>query len=247
MASDFTLGLDLGQTSDPSALAILKSSIPTGEGGAMARDHRGGWLLAYDCVHLERFPLGTSYPAIIARVEELVANPKLGSRPRMVIDATGVGRPVVDLFLNQRMAAELAPLTITAGFESRQDRWNNTHTRAYWVPKLELASTVQALLQMRRLKVVPRLDLAETLKRELLDFQVKVTAAANETFGAWREGAHDDLVLAVAMAAWVAERQAARVVTPTRDRPDLAALKQVAMARRAMPWLSPFPVRGARF
>jgi hypothetical protein len=38
------------------------------------------------------------------------------------------------------------------------------------------------------------------------DFQVKITAAANEVFGVWREGQHDDLVLAVAIAAWLAER-----------------------------------------
>ena len=36
-------------------------------------------------------------------------------------------------------------------------------------------------------------------------FQVKITAAANATFGAWREGSHDDLVLAVAMACWYGE------------------------------------------
>jgi hypothetical protein len=35
---------------------------------------------------------------------------------------------------------------------------------------------------------------------------VKITAAANETFAAWREGAHDDLVLAVALACWHADR-----------------------------------------
>jgi hypothetical protein len=34
---------------------------------------------------------------------------------------------------------------------------------------------------------------------------VKITPTANEAFGAWREGAHDDLVLAVAIAAWEGE------------------------------------------
>ena len=42
--------------------------------------------------------------------------------------------------------------------------------------------------------------------RELTTFQVKITPAANEVFGAWRQGAHDDLVLAVAIAIWQAER-----------------------------------------
>jgi hypothetical protein len=41
----------------------------------------------------------------------------------------------------------------------------------------------------------------------------KVTASGNEAFAAWRERDRDDLVLALAMACWLAEeawRQAAR-------------------------------------
>ncbi len=37
------------------------------------------------------------------------------------------------------------------------------------------------------------------------NFKVKITTSANETFGAWREGQHDDMVLSVAMAAWLGE------------------------------------------
>jgi hypothetical protein len=207
MATDLIMGLDLGQAADHSALAILSESPVLESDGRIATDHRGGILFRFDCVHLERFPLGTDYPAIIGRVEELVRSPRLQPRPRLVIDATGAGRPVVDLFLNAKLPVEIAPLTITAGSEVREARWNVTTTRAYWVPKIELVSTVQALLQTRRLRVVPRLALADVLKSELLGFKIKITSSANEAFGAWREGAHDDLVLAVAMAAWVDERQ----------------------------------------
>jgi hypothetical protein len=43
------------------------------------------------------------------------------------------------------------------------------------------------------------------LARELAAFQVKVSTSAAEEMGAWREGAHDDLVLAVAVAMWLGE------------------------------------------
>ena len=36
--------------------------------------------------------------------------------------------------------------------------------------------------------------------------EVKVSAAGNEQFGAWREGQHDDLVLAVALACWAVDK-----------------------------------------
>ena len=74
------------------------------------------------------------------------------------------------------------------------------------MPKKELVASLQVLLQTRRLKVAKTLPEAATLVRELETFRVKVTEAANETFGAWREGQHDDLVLAVALAAWMGER-----------------------------------------
>jgi hypothetical protein len=40
------------------------------------------------------------------------------------------------------------------------------------------------------------------LVKELMNFRVKITAHANDTYDAWREETHDDLVLALAMACW---------------------------------------------
>jgi hypothetical protein len=47
--------------------------------------------------------------------------------------------------------------------------------------------------------------MAEILVRELLNFRVKISDLGHDTYNAWRESEHDDLVLAVAIAAWVAE------------------------------------------
>ena len=49
------------------------------------------------------------------------------------------------------------------------------------------------------------LPLAQVLVRELQTFTVQITDAGNETFGAENGRAHDDLVLAVSLALWVAE------------------------------------------
>src|SRR5258706_560131 len=43
--------------------------------------------------HVQRWPLGTSYPAIVARVREILDTPQLRGRTTLVLDATGVGRP----------------------------------------------------------------------------------------------------------------------------------------------------------
>jgi hypothetical protein len=45
------------------------------------------------------------------------------------------------------------------------------------------------------------------MTEELLNLQEKITAAANETYGEWRSGKHDDLALALAL--WYAPRHVA--------------------------------------
>jgi hypothetical protein len=67
-------------------------------------------------------------------------------------------------------------------------------------------AAVQTLLQNGRLQIAEALALAEVLKRELPSFRVKVDPrTAYDSYEHWREQDHDDLVLAVACAAWFRE------------------------------------------
>ena len=186
----YYLGLDLGQAHDYTALTIARK-FPR---PAPAR---------YEVPWLERFPLGTSYPAIVAavaaRCRRLAAQGDAGGRLRLMVDATGVGRPVVDLLRRERLPVALIAVTITGGDTA-------THDRDNWrVPKRELVSVAQVLLQSGRLKVAEALPDTATLTRELLNFQVKISEQAHDSYGAWREGTHDDLVLATALACWAGE------------------------------------------
>ena len=71
------------------------------------------------------------------------------------------------------------------------------------VPKRDLITVTQVLLQDGRLKVAASLPEAETLRRELLNFRVKINPqTAHDSYEHWREGEHDDLVLSVSMGAW---------------------------------------------
>ena len=65
--------------------------------------------------HLERLPLGLDYPAMVDRVSDLVSRPELSHCTTLIVDATGVGRPVVDMLRGARLPCRLMPVTITGG------------------------------------------------------------------------------------------------------------------------------------
>jgi hypothetical protein len=73
------------------------------------------------------------------------------------------------------------------------------------VPKKDLVGVLQVLLQGKRLKVAQGLEFAGTLADELQQFRMKTVPLTDDVIE-WRERPHDDLVLAVAVAAWQGER-----------------------------------------
>lgn len=209
----FTVGVDLGQTTDPTAIAVVEREFVPGGVVRLNRANKDGtdtqlWdqeprndRETYVLRHLERLPLGTSYTAQVAYVGGVLARPPLSTTPRteLIIDQTGVGRAVFDMFVE----SGLRPVgcTITGGE-------NETHTHEGWrVAKLQLVSRLQAMLHSGQLEIAADLPDLAALKAELQNFRVNFTAIGNMTFAA-RVGAHDDLVLAVAIALWYAEHRA---------------------------------------
>ena len=115
----------------------------------------------------------------------------------LIVDGTGVGAPVVDMF--KRSGLYLIPIVIHGGGQITRDK-------TLRVPIRDLVGILQVLLQTKRLKIAAGLPDVRTLVEELLNFQVKISDVGHDSYGVWREGVHDDLVLAVAMACWVAEK-----------------------------------------
>lgn len=191
MKPDYVLGLDLGQAQDYTALAVLERP---------PYDVRDKEKPVFALRHLHRFPLNTPYTTIVPEVAKLASTPPLAGSP-LVIDHTGVGRALVDMLKKSRTGGRLVPVTITAGHAITEPEHGYYH-----VPKKELVTCLQLILQARRLKVPRNLPEAGTLVEELQNFKVKITPSANEVFGTWREGDHDDLVLAVVLACWWAEK-----------------------------------------
>lgn len=167
----YTIGADLGQAVDYTAISVIENTA------------------TLDLRHLERIPLGESYTGVVDRLTALTASLP-GSR--LVIDNTGVGRPVADMLRDR--GADPVPVSITAGKRT-------TFTDGvYRVPKRELVRGVLTALENGALRIAADLPYADALKAELAAFQATFTAKGSTVFGGKRE--HDDLVIAVALAVW---------------------------------------------
>jgi hypothetical protein len=229
----FILGLDLGQSQDYAALAGTKRLpslvAPHDDRKLAGRPRR---QFRYEVNGLKRWQLKTQYLEVAAEVCRMFAGPPLAGHA-LAIDATGVGKPVVEevcrllrdevtcpackgsgaveivreLSPCENCAARgkckprcrVVPITITpgSGFTPEPDG-------GFRVAKKSLVSTLVVLFGGERLKI-GQSQWTGILTKELENFRVKISASANETFEAWRERDHDDLVLALAIACWVGE------------------------------------------
>lgn len=190
------VGLDLGQSQDFTAIAVLahRQHIVDCEmkGRTATRLH--------DVVHLSRFRLGTSYPDIVDAVGRMMKSlPASPLAPVLLTDATGVGRPVIDLL--RKSGLKPIAVTITGGSEE-----TSSGDFDHRIPKRNIVSTLQVALQSERLKIARGLPDTDNLINELANFKMKVLASGHESFEAWRESIHDDLVLATGLATWFCER-----------------------------------------
>jgi hypothetical protein len=94
----FYLGVDPGQSVDPTGIAIVREVDRVFQVG-----------------HLARLPLGTPYPGVVWHVKSLLGHPILRNRTEVVLDETGVGKAVRDLFADQ--GVDPVAVAITAGID----------------------------------------------------------------------------------------------------------------------------------
>ena len=196
----FYLGLDLGQRQDHSALAIVERR----ERGAgqfnyvdwrVAQAPERGQLVVR---HLERMELGTPYIDVVRRVVEVVGKPSLAGKKRLVVDATGVGMPVVEMLVAAKPGCEVMPVMMTGGAAEHHDG------RVWLVPKIDLMAGLQSLIEREQLGIARRMRESGRLVKELMSVTATVRKSRRLRVGAEGSGDHDDLVVAVALACWAA-------------------------------------------
>jgi hypothetical protein len=218
----YSVGVDLGQSNDPTAVAVLEKKIvppasalfaPVGESPSN-RLVEGD--IVYDLVYLKRPKLGTPYDVIARRVADLIcelepqgAFGELG-QVTLSVDGTGVGRAVVDLldaeFKRRGATSKAVPkvdfrrVSVTG---SQGTLKRPTRTDGYWsVPKKDLIFPAVAAFQQGKIRIGRVAD-REALVDELKNYRSKVNiSTGNLAFEPWRESQHDDVLFATCLALW---------------------------------------------
>jgi Terminase RNaseH-like domain len=218
----YSVGVDLGQAADFTAIAVLEKVIvpPRHALFSPVGQHPGNRLvegdIVYDLVYLKRPKLGTPYDVIARRVADLIcelepqgAFGELG-QVTLSADGTGVGRAVVDMldteFKRRGATSKAVPrvdfrrVSVTG---SQTTLKRPTRTDGYWsVPKKDLVFPAVAAFQQGKIRIGKVKD-REALVNELKNYRRTTNiATGNMAFEPWRESDHDDLLFAVCLALW---------------------------------------------
>ncbi|HEU0118987.1 MAG TPA: hypothetical protein VFQ91_00555 [Bryobacteraceae bacterium] len=201
-------GLDLGQRRDHSALVAVQL----------------GWEALGQCPvtfaqrfrpeleirSLDRFPLGTCYDGlsgvVLDRVAEAAGACASAPDQHLIIDAGGPGPPVVDRLRKIAPASlNVHPVIITGG------KGVNSLSGGYTgIPRRTLVSTVLYAIGAASLRCVPGLAGWDNLVEELVMLRAGDTQPEDQ-------GAHDDVVMALALAVHAAVRDTPEILPEPRD------------------------------
>ncbi len=191
------IGVDVGQKVDPTAIVVVEALPRVSETRSeRTKEPYNDGVFYHEA---EYSPVvETVYEVRVMR--RLPLGEPIRHRKRIVsVDETGVGRPVYEMIKAEIESREFSrgvriwPISFTHGEKYENGR----------LGKAYLVSRLQALAQARPpcIKLPPKHAEGEAMMRELADYEIRIDAAtANDTYGAFRVGSHDDLVTALGLA-----------------------------------------------
>ncbi len=195
----FIIAASLGVGIQPTAIAVIEQEV-------LRSDRWGLETGALRLRHLERLPVETTYPKTVDRISTLLNTSEIKDGEKCegaetVLDITGSGRAILELFAR----ADIRPVRVRiVGGGQREEQVKPSLD--WHVPKLELIGALRVAYEAERLKMAKDLDLVETLMNELREFKMRPPRIDPSDPETWRDTEFDDLVFAVALVAWRANR-----------------------------------------
>ncbi len=216
---DCFIGLDLGQMRDYCALSVMNRHLMVDQRtGFPARTSRGDAIYYWQLRGLRRWALKTPYTTVVARLAEIVVRRDIQPAPRVCVDMSGIGVPVLEsvrtaLAPFEDSGVEVWGIQIVGGTGSQPNR--NVRGKAWTVSKTEIVAALAEALGGHRVKLCRRadgskMDNARTLETEIATFRIRTTATGYQTAEA-RGSDHDDTCIAVALPLWLGNQRFAQM------------------------------------
>ena len=191
----YVVGVSVGVMSQPTAIAVIEQE-------SLQKKSENSEIQEIRLRHLERMPSDASYPDLAKKlraIEDGLEPKEQASDTDLMVDMTGTGKRIIDFLRDEDL--EPTRVVISAGHGERRD-----DTGLWRISKVELVGSLQVLFQTDKFKVSSGLDLVDALQEELMNFRMKAQPLNAGDIESWREGKSDDLVFAVAIATWQAQR-----------------------------------------
>lgn len=193
---EFFIGLDLGQRRDRTAIVVLEvADIASAHISAITYAPERTTRRAVR--HLERLPIGTRYPDVVERATRIADRLAAIAPTTLIVDATGVGVPVVDALRQPAAKWRLAPVVIGSGYR-------DNFVEGFWrVSKQDLIGRLQLAFDFGDFTIAQTLPETETLIEELASMRGFIRKCGRSIQAPGKQ--HDDLALALALAWWGVE------------------------------------------
>ena len=199
---EYIIGGDIGKINDNATIAVLKHKPEYRDQEARKGTRRHDesptiMMHHYQLVHLEKVPLGTTYPALARRLMTVSEHKDLLGVSDLVIDVGGVGEAVNDLIVEA--GGSPIPVTLTAGLAPTYNE-----ERGMWsLPKKNLVAELIKVYHTGRITMNPRLPYLADLQDQLKGFSMKLKKdTAHASYEAMKDEVHDDLVIALGLCTW---------------------------------------------
>lgn len=190
---EYLLPIDLGRFQDYSAIHLIKI-VPVSKSNKF-NPKEVMWYNTYHVIWQERTT--EKYTALVKRVDMILSQPRFAENTAVIVDATGVGSAVVEMFEHNPIA-----ISIHGGdmVSIRED------PPGYNVPKRDIIGAMQVVLQTGRLKIKKDLPYNDQLIRELQNFTMKISAAGSDLYENLKSSIHDDMVISLGLGLWYGEK-----------------------------------------
>lgn len=177
----YIVGIDLAKLHDYTAVVVLDTAL-------LAFEEKYAVTVAY------RYPIGIEYHRVATHIIEQILQFPYNGDVTLVVDATGLGGPVLEQF--RKNLGSVIGITITSGSNFSRKGLD------FYVPKINLISTLLSMVENRCLYFAQEIRDLDMLMQELMTFQGHFSDTGRIRYEGHR--AHDDMVIALALGVWYA-------------------------------------------